>query len=346
MAMNAIRKKGIDISAFQGKPDFAKIKAAGYEFVIIRAGWGTGKIDPQFERNYTEAIKAGLKFGVYWFMYCVNNEQAQKNAMACLNAIKGKKIEYGVWCDCEYDSASYYYKVKEVPMTKTVASGFVVVFLETAKAAGYEVGNYTNLDYYRNMFTKEVNEKYPVWFAWWSKESTLSNASELWQYSSKGQVPGIIGHVDMDEAHREYPSPNPKPVPDVPVTPGSDTYPIPEVYRLVFDPDWYWSRYADLQQVWAQMVASGAVKNEKATRDWWLFQHFYKNGMEEIFPENLNASRYGCPSFSVWKYKNAHEDIQKGLGKDAPWHAYYDHYMQFGAQEIAEGKRGWVDLSV
>ncbi len=32
--------KGIDVSSWQGNIDFAKVKASGIDFVIIRAGYG------------------------------------------------------------------------------------------------------------------------------------------------------------------------------------------------------------------------------------------------------------------------------------------------------------------
>ena len=32
--------KGIDVSSWQGNIDFAKVKASGIDFVIIRAGFG------------------------------------------------------------------------------------------------------------------------------------------------------------------------------------------------------------------------------------------------------------------------------------------------------------------
>lgn len=333
-------KKGIDISAYQGIVDFDKVKKSGIEFVIIRAGWGGGVKDKYFDRNVQECVKRNIPFGVYWFIYAANDTDAAKNAQCCLNVIKGLKLDYPVWCDFEYDSVSYASK-KGVYVDKTTASRWVKIFLDTVKKAGYAVGNYTNLDYYKRYFDNEVNNRYDVWFAYWGAATAMTNASAIWQYSSKGRVNGIVGNVDMDIANKSYPEN--KPTPDVPVTPvnpGGDTYPIPAVYKLVFDPDWYYNRYPDLQQAWAQMVASGSVKNTKEARDYWLYQHFLKFGMDEA-----DNGRYGCPSFNVKKYKAAYPDLQAAFG-DASYKPYYYHYMQTGAKEIAEGKRAKADLSV
>ena len=49
---------GIDVSSWQGTIDFKKVKNAGIDFVIIRAGY-SGTKDKNFETNYAGA-KAGL----------------------------------------------------------------------------------------------------------------------------------------------------------------------------------------------------------------------------------------------------------------------------------------------
>lgn len=46
--------KGLDVSEFQGNVDWEKVKAAGYQFAMLRAGYGFNTIDPQFKRNASE----------------------------------------------------------------------------------------------------------------------------------------------------------------------------------------------------------------------------------------------------------------------------------------------------
>lgn len=333
-------KRGIDVSAFQGIIDWDKAKKGGVEFAMIRAGWGTGTLDKYFKRNVQECQRLGIPFGVYWFMYCANDTEAAKNAQACLNAIKGLKLDYPVAADFEYDSVSYAAK-RGVYVDKTTASRWVKLFLDTVKKAGYEVINYTNLDYYNRYFNNEVNNRYEVWFAYWGSATTMTKASAIWQYSSKGRVNGIVGNVDMDEAHKSYPSVQPTPdVPDTPVNPSNDFYGIPEVYRLVFDPVWYLNRYPDLKATVQQLIANGSLKDDENSIAWWLYQHFLTFGMDEA-----DNGRYGCPTFNVKKYKEAYPDLRASYG-DASYKPYYYHYMMYGAKEIAEGKRAKVDLSV
>ena len=64
--------KGIDVSMYQTNVDFAKVKAAGYSFVIIRCNnWDHTKNcvvkDPLFETHYKNAKAAGLDVGAYYY---------------------------------------------------------------------------------------------------------------------------------------------------------------------------------------------------------------------------------------------------------------------------------------
>ena len=64
-------KKGIDVSKFQGKIDWAKVKKDGIEFALIRAGYRgyeTGKIveDETFEDNIKACNEVGMDAGVYF----------------------------------------------------------------------------------------------------------------------------------------------------------------------------------------------------------------------------------------------------------------------------------------
>lgn len=47
--------EGIDVSEWQGKIDFKKVKKSGIQVVYMRAGQGFSYEDAEFERNYKEA---------------------------------------------------------------------------------------------------------------------------------------------------------------------------------------------------------------------------------------------------------------------------------------------------
>ena len=326
-------KKGIDVSAWQGKINWDAVKTSvNGQFAMLRIGCGTKAMDAQFKRNIAECERLGIPVGGYWFMYCANDTEAQQNA--CINAAKGHKFDYPICPDFEYDSTTYAAK-RGVIVTKEIVSRWVKIFLDTLKKAGYTVANYTNLDYYRRYFSTEINNRYDVWFAMWGSATALSNSSAIWQYSSKGKVNGIVGNVDVNEAHKTYPEVNPNPnVPDVPVTPDDKAHKIPAMYDCVFDPKWYFNTYSDLQDAVKEQIENGNLRNTDEDIAWWLFQHFALIGMDEY-----DNGRKGNDTFDVGKYKAAMTDLQEAFG-DVSYKPYYEHYILHGRQEIADGKRG------
>ena len=62
---------GIDVSRHQGVIDWNKVKQSGVDFAMIRAGYGKyeSQKDPNFEVNYQNARKAGIKVGAYYYSY-------------------------------------------------------------------------------------------------------------------------------------------------------------------------------------------------------------------------------------------------------------------------------------
>ena len=184
--------EGIDLSYWQGEVDFAKMKAAGIKFVIIRAGYGTSTIDKRFITYINGAIKAGLAIGVYWFIYAADKAASTKNANKCIEVIKPYKIyiNCGVWADFEYDS-----DIKAGgKLTPKTRSAIVENFNTLITKAGYEAGIYSNQDYIKHgKFTPELIAKYPLWFAKYSRPYVntyackgLNSIPYIVQYTSSG----------------------------------------------------------------------------------------------------------------------------------------------------------------
>ena len=73
-------KQGIDVSKWQGVVDWAKVKAAGVDFAMLRAGYGQGTADSEFAKNAAGCEAAGLPYGVYWFSYAYSAETAAAEA--------------------------------------------------------------------------------------------------------------------------------------------------------------------------------------------------------------------------------------------------------------------------
>ena len=189
--------KGIDVSKWNGRIDWKKVKKAGIDFCIIRTGYSK-TVDYKFKYNIEEAIENGLQIGVYHFSYATTNAKAKEEAEFCLELIKPYKkyITLGVWFDYEYDSVSYSRRYGVYPTKKSVTS-LAKTFCSTVEKNGYSTGIYTNLDFSSNYFTKEVLNKYPAWVAVWGKMN-YHGKYVMWQYTDSGRVDGIHGKVDMN----------------------------------------------------------------------------------------------------------------------------------------------------
>ena len=68
--------EGIDVSHHQGAIDWNQVRSSGYDFAMIRGGYGhesdkNDQTDRRFEENILGASNAGLKVGVYHFSYAM-----------------------------------------------------------------------------------------------------------------------------------------------------------------------------------------------------------------------------------------------------------------------------------
>jgi len=189
---------GIDVSVWQGpNVDFNAVKNSGINFVILRAGYGTGTVDKYFETNYQKAKAAGLNVGAYWYSYAETLDDSTKEANAMLDALKGKQFEYPVYYDIEERSIFD----KGVDFTSGIAKNFCTI-LEGKK---YFCGLYASLNFFKNYFNHEVKNKYTIWVAQYNSKCTYDEPYKIWQRSSKGSVPGISGNVDLDISYENFP---------------------------------------------------------------------------------------------------------------------------------------------
>ena len=194
----------IDVSKWQGVIDWERVKAAGVDGVMIRAGYGAGNIDEQFTRNARECNRLDIPMGVYWFSYAWTNEMAKAEARYCLDAIAPYRIQFPVAYDWEYDSMDRAQKNGVTP-GKAEITGYAEAFLSAIDAAGYYAANYTNLDYLTRYFDGNRLKQYDVWLAAY-RDTRPAARHNMWQYTSEGHIDGIAGNVDMNRAYVHYPS--------------------------------------------------------------------------------------------------------------------------------------------
>jgi GH25 family lysozyme M1 (1,4-beta-N-acetylmuramidase) len=199
--------KGIDVSSWQGKPDWAKVSNSGIKFAILRIHQKSGT-DASFEHNYKGCKSNGILIGGYKYSYALTSAQAIEEAENVISVLGGRGLDFPVFYDLEW--------AQQRSLGKQAIENIAVAFLTRIKKAGYKVGIYCNLDWYNNVLTDALKQ-YDCWIARYPADDNGTVQTRLkpsvgvgWQYSSKGKVPGISGNVDMDVFYKDYRDSNQK----------------------------------------------------------------------------------------------------------------------------------------
>lgn len=192
--------KGIDVSTHQGIIDWAKVKADGVQFAILRCGYGSDikyQDDGQFARNASECERLGIPYGVYLYSYANSIDKANSEADHVLRLIKDCKLDYPVFYDLEDANTTG-------KCSKALIADMAEVFCTKVERAGYKVGIYANLNWFNNILTDKIFDSWDKWIAQYNKECTYKGEYTMWQYTSSGKVNGINGLVDMNYCYVDY----------------------------------------------------------------------------------------------------------------------------------------------
>jgi GH25 family lysozyme M1 (1,4-beta-N-acetylmuramidase) len=194
-------RMGIDISRHQGDIDWDKVKEYGVEFAFIRVGYrGYGKagsihLDERFHKNISEAQKAGIDVGVYFFSQAISDDEAREEAEFVLDAIGDYDIQLTVVYDPEsiLDAVARTDNVTGEQFTRNTE-----IFCEMIRQAGYRPMIYSNMLWEAYELDLEQLSDYPIWYADYENYPQTPYAFEFWQYTNEGVIPGISGTADLD----------------------------------------------------------------------------------------------------------------------------------------------------
>lgn len=204
-------KKGVDVSNHNGDIDIAKIKAAGYDFVMIRCGFGddlASQDDKSFEKNVKKCEEAGMPWGVYLYSYALTVSEAESEVAHTLRLLKGKKPTMPVAFDME--DADGYKKKNGMPSQKTLAK-ICKTYLEGIEEAGFYPMLYMSMSWIKNFEDKELLGAYDIWLAQWNSECSYNGETlGIWQYGGEtnyidGNSISEVGVIDKDFCYKDYP---------------------------------------------------------------------------------------------------------------------------------------------
>ena len=200
MANKKFIEQGIDISHWNRVTDFHAVKESGIDFCIIKAG-GSDKgfyEDRQFDNYYRLAKLAGLKVGAYYYVgpRFYGELSGKEDAKRFERIIRDKDFDYPVCLDLE----------STLPKYKELATDAAIAFCDYMEKCGYYVSIYgSDVSTFKKMVQIERLEKYDKWVARYNKTGPqYVKKFGIWQKSSSGSIPGIIGAVDLDESYIDY----------------------------------------------------------------------------------------------------------------------------------------------
>ena len=190
---------GIDVSFYQGKIDWEKVKADGVEYVFIRIGGrgssdGTLYTDDNAQAYYEGAKKAGLQVGAYFFSQAISVEEAREEAEFALKQVKKWKLDLPLAYDWEWAEKGS----RTDAMKGDLLTDCTNAFCQVIEEAGLQPMIYFNESQGLDMLDLEALQQYPFWLAMYDGAMDFPYRVDYWQYSEYGKVDGIDAAVDLN----------------------------------------------------------------------------------------------------------------------------------------------------
>lgn len=185
---------GIDVSKWQGRIDWSEAKSA-VSFAIIRAGFrGTsgGIAEDEYAATNIRGCNAnGIRCGLYFYSRATTEAEAVEEASLAIAVAKKGSISLPIYFDMESDENR----------AAEDKDALVMAFCRTVQAAGYSAGLYASKNWINNYLNPSTYGGISIWVAQYADTCNYGGHYDMWQYTSKGSVPGINTNVDMNESH-------------------------------------------------------------------------------------------------------------------------------------------------
>jgi lysozyme len=194
--------EGVDVSHHQGVIDWRAVASSGRKFAFIRVSDGAQYVDPTFRANWAGAKAAGITRGAYQFFRPTENPIAQADLLLSTMGPLATgdlppTLDVETLCpapstQCAAGSAS----------PSAAADGIAAWIERVTRATGMMPILYVSPSFWTQLPPRGVERRTIPWIANWyvTRPSTPSGWKQwaFWQYTDKGQVPGISAPVDLD----------------------------------------------------------------------------------------------------------------------------------------------------
>lgn len=201
--------KAVDVSEFNPENiDWTKVREAGYGAILrlgIRgsifgtSGCGQIRYDKHYNKYLEGALRAGVQVGVYFFPTSINEAEAKEEADWIISNVKNLNLAFPVYLDSEMVNGG---KGRADGLSKADRTRYLKIITDRLTAAGIPCGIYASTSWFGSkldmaQFPEDVRKN--TWVAQYNSSCTYSGPYSLWQYTSKGSVPGINGNVDVSK---------------------------------------------------------------------------------------------------------------------------------------------------
>lgn len=183
--------EGIDVSYYQGHPNWNAVADDGIEYAITRVNHG-GFMDPEFDDNWKAMKEVGLIRGAYQYFDPGGDPVEQANVFIDKVGQLGPGDLPGV-IDVESDDG----------LSPGAIAANVATWVELVEAGtGRKPIIYTGPYFWNTFVQTDEFQDHPLWVAnYTSGCPSVPDAWDrwsLWQYSATGSVLGIDGNVDTN----------------------------------------------------------------------------------------------------------------------------------------------------
>ncbi len=188
--------QGIDISKWQGDIDWRAVKAAGTQFVFIKATEGGDHVDARFEANWNGAKAAGVARGAYHFVFWCRpaHEQVEwfrkhipQDPDALPPVLDVEWNGHSKTCPRKIPKEDALEKIRLMLTELEQHTGRrPIIYTDIPFHAEVLEGQFDDYHYWIRSTAAEPQERYPT------------RAWSFWQFTTTGRVPGIKGDVDRN----------------------------------------------------------------------------------------------------------------------------------------------------
>lgn len=195
-------KIGIDVSYSQAEIDWSKVKEAGIDFAVIRAGYrgyseGILHTDDRFYSNMDGAGANGIETAVYYFSQAVTEEEAIEEAQYVLNLIRDYNVSFVAY---DLEEADAQGRIRNLSSVQATANA--LAFCNIIEKAGYQPMIYGSHSWLiQNYDFLSIQDQVPLWMASYTKQEKSPDfpyVFNIWQYTNTGTVDGIDTAVDLN----------------------------------------------------------------------------------------------------------------------------------------------------